>query len=192
MKPQEKTATGIDARLIAARIFRAVLDERRTLDDLFEHDDAVGRLETRDRSFLNNLLRTTFRHLGEIEAIKANHIAKPLPRKSGSASDIVTLAIAQLLFLETPPHAAIDSAVRMARADRNATHFSGLINAVLRKVAATGSEDLKGQSNGQINTPAWLCCRTAKPPGSTCRRESAGSGGEFSPSASSRSAAGRK
>ena len=162
MRAQEKTPAGIDARQIAARIFRAVLDERRTLDDLIEHDDAVGRLETRDRAFLNNLLRTTFRHLSEIEAIRAKHIARPLPRKSGSAGDIVTLAIAQLLFLETPPHAAIDSAVRMARADRNATHFSGLINAVLRKVAATGSADLSGLGTGQINTPGWLWDRWRK------------------------------
>ena len=41
MKAPEQTAAGIDARQIAVEIFRAVLDERRTLDDLFEHDDAV-------------------------------------------------------------------------------------------------------------------------------------------------------
>ena len=162
MKPQERAVAGMDARQIAVLVFRAVLDQRRTLDDLLEHDDAVKQLELRDRAFLNNLLRTAFRHLGEIEAIRAKHVVKPLPRKSGSAGDILTLAIAQLLFLDTPPHAAIDSAVRLAKADRNATHFSGLINAVLRKIAATGSEDIKSLSSGQINTPAWLWERWRK------------------------------
>ncbi len=156
MKSEARADTGIVARQVAVRIYRAVLDERRTLDDLFEHDDAVKQLEIRDRAFLNNLLRTVFRHMGEIEQVKSKHLAKPLPRKSGSAGDILTLAIAQLLFLDTPPHAAIDSAVRMAKVDRNATHFSGLINAVLRKVAATSREDLKGLNTGQVNTPAWL------------------------------------
>ena len=78
MKVPAKSNTGIDARQIAVRIFRSILDERRTLDDLLEHDDSVKRLEARDRAFLNNLLRTAFRHLGEIEAIKTRHVAKPL------------------------------------------------------------------------------------------------------------------
>ncbi len=156
MKVQDQLNAGIETRQVAARIFRASLDERRTLDELFDHDDAAGRFEPRDRAFLNNLLRTTFRHLGEIEAIKSNHLSKPLPRKSGSAGDILTLAIAQLLFLDTPAHAAIDSAVRMARADRNATHFSGLINAVLRKAASAGKSALDGLDSPRINTPDWL------------------------------------
>lgn len=162
MKVPAKSNTGIDARQIAVRIFRSILDEHRTLDDLLEHDDGVKRLEARDRAFLNNVLRTAFRYLGEIEAIKARHITKPLPRKSGAAGDIVTLAVAQLLFLETPAHAAIDSAVHLARADRNATHFSGLINAVLRKVAAEGRDSLAGLESGAINTPDWLWKRWLK------------------------------
>ena len=162
MNVPAKPNAGSEAREIGLRIFRSVLDERRTIDDLLEHDDAVEKLEARDRAFLSNLLRTAFRYLGEIEAVKARHITKSLPRKSGAAGDIITLAIAQLLFLETPAHAAIDMAVRLARADRNATHFSGLVNAVLRKVAAEGRGALTGLDGGAINTPGWLWKRWLK------------------------------
>ena len=55
-----------------------------------------------------------------------------------------TLGVAQLLFLDMPAHAVIDLSVRAAKADRNALHFAGLVNAVLRKVAAGGSGPARG------------------------------------------------
>lgn len=162
MSGERKPVPGLEVRLAAVRIFRTVVNERRTLDDIFERDDDVAKLEARDRAFLNNLLRTVFRHLGEIEAVKSSHLVKPLPKKSGSVGDILTIAIAQLLYLGTPAHAAIDMAVRVAKADRNAVHFSGLINAVLRKVAANGTAALDKLDRNRVNTPDWLWKRWVK------------------------------
>ena len=39
------------------------------------------------------------------------------------------------LWLDVPDHAAVDLAVRIALADDKAKHFTGLINAVLRRMA---------------------------------------------------------
>ena len=147
---------GLETRLLAVALLKLVLDENCTLDEAIERGRKLGALESRDRAFVLLLVLTAFRHLGEIRAVLGEHLTKPLPRKSGSATAILWLGIAQLLFLDTPAHAAIDMAVRSARADRDATHFSGLINAVLRKVSAHGKAALEKRDSVRLNTPDWL------------------------------------
>ena len=147
---------GLEVRLLAAKSLEAVFERQMTLEEALDAESAVATLEPRDRAFLAILLLTTFRHLGEIKAVVGTHLAKPLPRKSGPANLILWLATAQLLFLDTPPHAAIDLAVQSARMNTNATHFSGLINAVLRKVSAGGKQALLRLNAPRLNTPDWL------------------------------------
>lgn len=147
---------GLEVRRLAAELFRACLDRRLIIEDAVDGNSQVSSLEPRDRAFLLTLLLTTFRHRGEIEAVLAKLLTKPLPRKSGQAADILALGTTQLLFLDMAPHAVIDMSVRAAKADRNALHFSGLINAVLRKVSAGGKTLLEGVNAARANTPSWL------------------------------------
>lgn len=153
---------GLEVRRLAVELFRACLDRKQTVEESVEGSARTAALEPRDRAFLLSLLLTAFRHKGEIEAILAKLLAKPLPRKSGTAADILTLGTAQLLYLEMAPHAVIDLAVRAAKTDRNALHFSGLINAVLRKVSAGGKNLLADVDAGRSNTPDWLWERWSK------------------------------
>ena len=81
-------------------------------------------------------------------------MSKSLPRKSGLTLAILRTAVAQLLFLDTPPHAAIGLAVDVACKDRNARHFSGVVNAVLRKVSESPRQPAAADAG--INTPEWL------------------------------------
>ena len=122
----------------------------------------VESLDPRDRSFLMALVLTTLRHRGEADAVVEVFLSKPLPRKSGIAGVILTLGATQLLFLDQPPHAVIDLSVRLAKRDSNALHFTGLINAVLRKVAAKGKATLDGLDGPRLNTPDWLWFRWSK------------------------------
>jgi 16S rRNA (cytosine967-C5)-methyltransferase len=64
---------------------------------------------------------------------------------------ILLLGTTQLLYLETPAHAAIDLAVTLAREDNEARHFASLINAVLRRLA-----DAKPVGRPRLNAPDWL------------------------------------
>jgi 16S rRNA (cytosine967-C5)-methyltransferase len=162
MNKEQVSPKGLEVRRLAAVIFQTVLSECITLDDAVAREVSVEQLEPRDRSFLLLLLLTTFRRLGEIDAVIATYLSKPLPRKSGNAGAILRLAACQLLFLETPAHAAIDLAVRCARADRNATHFSGLLNAVLRKLATGGKALLAELDAPRLNTSDWLWQRWTK------------------------------
>jgi 16S rRNA (cytosine967-C5)-methyltransferase len=164
-------AQGLDVRRLAAQLLQNCLDRRMTVDDAVSSSREAQQFAPRDRALLSTLLLTSFRHGGEIDAILARLVDKPLPRKSGTARDILVLGVTQLLYLSMPPHAVIDLAVRSAKADRNALHFAGLINAVLRKVAARGAELRDGLDAARLNTPDWLWNRWAKTYGEeTARR----------------------
>ncbi len=102
------------------------------------------------------MLLNALRRKGEVDTVLSMLLEKPLPRKSGLAKHILAIGATQLLYLEVPPHAAIDLAVRTAKADPGAMHFAGLVNAVLRKLAGGGAEILKGKDGGHRNTPEWL------------------------------------
>jgi 16S rRNA (cytosine967-C5)-methyltransferase len=151
-----------DVRTLAATLYRTCLERKVTVEDAIEGDQRAGKLMSRDRALLATILLTCFRHMGEINAVLKLLLDKPLPRKSGMAMDILTLGVAQLLFLRMPAHAVIDLSVRAAKADRNATHFSGLVNAVLRKAAASGPKLLDGLDSALLNTPDWLWQRWIK------------------------------
>lgn len=150
------TAPGADVRSLAATLYRTCLQRKITVEDVIDGDTHAVKLPARDRALLASILLTGFRHRGEIEAVLKKLLDRPLPRKSGAAMDILVLGAAQLLFLGMPAHAVIDLSVRAAKADRNALHFAGLVNAVLRKVAASGTGLLEGIDTAKLNTPAWL------------------------------------
>lgn len=162
MMHSKRMPESAEPRMLAVSLFRHCLDRGVTVEDALAATPDMARLSPRDRALVSTILLTAFRHLGEINAILAGLMSKPLPRKSGPAGDILRLGIAQLVFLEMPPHAVIDLSVRAAKAERNATHFAGLVNAVLRKAAVQGLPLRAGLDAGQLNTPAWLWSRWSR------------------------------
>ncbi len=162
---------GLDVRGVAAERLRACLDQRLTVEDALQASPQANQLDGRDRAFVAALLLTAFRHRGEIDAVLREFLDKPLPRKSALTRELLELGVAQLLFLQTPPHAVIDSAVRAAKADRNAQHFAGLVNAVLRKVVTAGPSLAAKLDAPRLNTPAWLWDRWSRNHGSLAARE---------------------
>jgi 16S rRNA (cytosine967-C5)-methyltransferase len=60
-----------------------------------------------------------------------------------------------VLLLETPPHAAVATAVALTRA-RGLAPFAGLVNAVLRRVVTAGPAALTELDGPRLDTPAWL------------------------------------
>lgn len=159
MKPHTGAGQAANVRGLAAELYRACLSRGLSVEEAIAAHNVVGNLDPRDRALLVSIILTGFRHRGEIEAVLARLMQKPLPRKSGSAGDILRLGIGQLLFAGMAAHAVIDLSVSAAKADREARHFAGLVNAVLRR-AATGSGELrKGLDTARLNTPEWLWAR---------------------------------
>jgi 16S rRNA (cytosine967-C5)-methyltransferase len=131
-------SSGLPARGVAISLLNSVLLRRATLDEAIEQVIAPV-LEPRDAAFAHAIAATTVRRLGQIDDVLKRFVSKPLSPKSGITRMILRAATAEIVFMDVPPHAAVDSANALAAADRDAKHFKPLVNAVLRRVAAEGN-----------------------------------------------------
>lgn len=145
---------GLDnPRRVALQILDACLGRKVALDRAF--DGAAVELEGRDRAFARTMVATTLRHLGQIDVICEKYLRRPIPRKALTVRNILRLGVAQVIFLKTPPHAAVGETTALA--DHRATqNYKGLINAVLRRVTEAGNSLLVEQDAARLNTPGWL------------------------------------
>jgi 16S rRNA (cytosine967-C5)-methyltransferase len=140
------------ARLIALDVLDRVLGEVWPLDETFAGHPALARLDPRDRAFARLLISTTLRRLGQIDALLDGLLrARP---KAILVHNLLRLGATQLLFLDTPAHAAVAETVALASGPH--AFAKGLINAVLRRVAHEGKERVTGQDAARLNTPDWL------------------------------------
>ncbi|MBI3452837.1 MAG: methyltransferase domain-containing protein [Rhodospirillales bacterium] len=146
--------TAPNARAVALDLIEATLRRRRPLDDAFEGHPTIARLAARDRAFTRLLAATTLRRLGQIDAALAACLDKDLTPKARDIRDILRLGAAQLLFLDTPPHAAVGETVELAAGRR--APYRPLVNAVLRRLARDGAGLLASQDAPRLNTPDWL------------------------------------
>lgn len=133
----------------------AVLGKHRPLDDAFDAHPSLMRLEPRDRAFARHLLAVVLRRLGQIDDLIAGALSRPLPASAAPARDVLRLGLAQLLFLDTPAHAAVDTAMDLVKS-RAPEKFHGLVNAVLRRMSREGKRRLGRQDAARLNTPPWL------------------------------------
>ena len=142
---------GHAARVAALGLIGDVLQRKRPLDERFA--TRVRALEARDRAFARLLAATTLRRLGQIDDAIDHFLSRPLPGRARRVRDILRLGAAQILFLGTPPHAAVDSTVRLAA---RSGPLKGLVNALLRRLAREGPAIVAGHDAAAMNTPRWL------------------------------------
>ena len=145
----DKPTTRDPTREIAFDLLSAVLDRHRSLDDAL---DAAPAAETRDRGAAHRLAAAVLRRMGSLDAVIEPFLTRAPP---DTVRHILRLGAAGLLLLETPPHAAVGTAVDLARA-RKLAPFAGLVNAVLRRVADHGPAALQTLDGPRLDTPAWL------------------------------------
>jgi 16S rRNA (cytosine967-C5)-methyltransferase len=145
-----------DRRLALTALAR-ILGKQRHLEDAMAEAEAAlcADIEPRDRAFAHNLVATTLRRLGQIDALIDALLDRPMPAKALGARNILRLGGAQLMFLGTPAHAVVDTAVNLA-AGAGQGPYKKLINAVLRRAASEGAKIIAGQDAGRLNTPDWL------------------------------------
>ena len=136
-------------RDIAFELLSGVLDRRRTLEEGLER---AGAAESRDRAAAHRLAAAVLRRLGSLDAVLEPLLNRAPP---DGVRHVLRLGAAGLLLLDTPPHAAVGTAVDLAR-KRKLAPFAGLVNAVLRRVAAEGPAVLEELDGPRLDTPAWL------------------------------------
>jgi len=165
-KPRAPRA-GEGARRLALYWLAEVLDRRRPFDEVAAApmdaaNPAAPALEPRDRAFAYVLAATTLRRLGQIDAAVAACLDKPLEGPAMGVRNLLRLGAVQLLFLNTPAHAALDATVSLAEGEGRGglRPFRALVNAVLRRLTREGAALVANQvaagAEGRLNTPDWL------------------------------------
>jgi 16S rRNA (cytosine967-C5)-methyltransferase len=139
-------------RDVAFDILCGVVEHRRMLETSLARSAQTHEAEPRDRAAAHRLAAATLRHMGTLRAVLEPFLRKEPPEPVRAA---LMLGAAQLLFLETPPHAAVGTTVDLLRR-RGLAPFAGLANAVLRKIAGSGAAVLDGLDQPRLDIPAWL------------------------------------
>jgi 16S rRNA (cytosine967-C5)-methyltransferase len=169
---------GLAARRTAADILDGVLRRRIALDELLSGKNAhpgLPGLADRDRALTRRLTATVLRRLGTLRHLVGGFLDKGFPSDAPRVETILLLGAAQILWLEVPDHAAVDLSVRLAQADRRATRYAGLVNAVLRRVTQSGAT--KSVNGASRDTPEWLLNRWKKTYGADTARAIAAANG---------------
>ncbi len=136
-------------REAAFDLLTAVLDRRRPLEEAL---DGIKAGEPRDRAAAHRLAAAVLRRMGTLDAVLEPFLQREPP---DPVRHVLRLGAAGLLLADTPPHAAVGTAVALTRR-RGLTPFAGLVNAVLRKVAASGAAAMAELDSPRLDTPAWL------------------------------------
>jgi 16S rRNA (cytosine967-C5)-methyltransferase len=150
---------GLAVRRVAADIVDGVLRRRRPLDEQLEGANAhpgLAGLPDRDRALVRALVAIVLRRLGTLRHLLGQLLERGLPKDAPRVETALLIGAAQILFLDVPDHAAVDLAVRLVQADRHATHFAGLVNAVLRRLTREGAARLAELDTAALDTPKWL------------------------------------
>ena len=151
--------SGLDARAVALDLLGQVLERRTPLDEALQRHKKLPSLDTRDRAFARNLVATSLRRLGQLDAVIGLLLDRPLKPRLETLRQVLRLGLSQMLFLDTPPHAAVDTSVRLAAKAGFGGH-RGLVNAVLRRAERELRPVIAGQAAsgeaGRLNTPDWL------------------------------------
>lgn len=133
------TTPGLSSRASAHAVLMRVFRQRQTVEQAMTAESrALSALSAPDRGFCYQLVMTTLRWHGACGALLSGYLQTPL---KDSRLDIILclhLGVVQLLVLKSPPHAVVDTAVQLAKGCH--APLSGLVNAVLKKIAAEAPE----------------------------------------------------
>ncbi|MGY1828212.1 MULTISPECIES: RsmB/NOP family class I SAM-dependent RNA methyltransferase [unclassified Blastococcus] len=125
------------ARLTAYDVLDAVSSRDAFANLLLPQLLRERRLDPRDAGFATQLAYGALRAQGTLDAILTGLVSRPLAELDPRVLDLLRLGAYQIVDLRVPAHAAVDTTVDLTRAIVG-PGAAGLVNAVLRKVAAGG------------------------------------------------------
>ncbi len=138
--PSQRRAHGDAPRLVAFEVLRAV-DASDAYANLVLPPLLRERgLRGRDAGFATELTYGSLRMRGRYDAILAQCVDRPIADLDAPVLDVLRLGVHQLLGMRVPAHAAVSETVALARSTVGAGPAQ-FVNAVLRRVSATGLED---------------------------------------------------
>lgn len=143
-----KTITG--ARAGAIYLLDQVLGEQHRLMSELQGFGALDGLDPADRARANRLALDTLRGLERADRMLAKYLRKPPPLTVKNALRVGTVE----LCAGEAAHGVVNAMVGLVGADRATAGLKGLVNAVLRKIAAEGPEAWNALRVPRL--PDWL------------------------------------
>ena len=153
---------GLAARRVAQVAVANLLGPARglALEDALAQAGRGAGLEPGDAALARAIATASFRRLGFLRAALAARLRDGLPEDRPDLLALLVTGAAQILDLAVADHAAVDLAVRLAKADPQLQHLAPLVNAVLRRIARERDAIRAGEGDPlAANTPDWLARR---------------------------------
>ncbi|PVE24524.1 MFS transporter [Microvirga sp. KLBC 81] len=150
---QSEDQVGLGPRRLAWMAVTETMKRRVPLDDVLDELSPKENLSPRDEALARAIAIVTFRRLGTLGRALSERLNRE--PKDERLLHLLATGAAQILFLDVPDHAAVDSAVRLAQEDAKLGHAGGFINAVLRRVARE-RDMILSQQESWLDTPTWL------------------------------------
>jgi len=153
---RDAVSDGLAARQVAFAVLNDVFFRKRSLDEAYVRAEGFEKLESRDRGFVRLLVSVVLKRAPQLDAALAALLHEPLDQlKPQQLINVFRLGVAQIVFLQTPPHAAVNTTVDLAAVE-NMAHQKPLVNAIMRRVAQEGILQVEPRDAGRMNTPEWL------------------------------------
>lgn len=154
--PPQSQGEMLQARKVALSVLQHVFGQRHTLDQALDESRSFAALSQRDRAFVRMLVTTVIRRLGQIDDLIRRSLSRPdQPLNPPILEYILRLGVAQLIFMNIPDHAAVNTSVMLAESEGHG-RIKGFVNALMRRIAAEGKNWVSRQDVARLNTPEWL------------------------------------
>ena len=140
--------SGLHSRLAAHSLLMAVLKQHKTLELAM---DELPELTPQDRALAYRLAKTCLRYKLAFDGLLKDYLQKPMQASRLDITCCLYMGAAQILLLETPPHAAVSTVVEVAK--KCFPKLSGLVNAICKKIAVD-AETINLQAKDAM--PPWL------------------------------------
>ena len=147
-----KITDSVKARRCAALAVMEVRANGRALELALAETEDYSSLEPRDRAFARAIAATVFRRSGQIKAVLKPHVRK---KPTAPVQAVLETAVAQIVFMDVPPHAAVSEAVDVLKSRKNTAPFASFTNAVLRRVVEQGKQTA-ASAPPKNNIPGWI------------------------------------
>jgi 16S rRNA (cytosine967-C5)-methyltransferase len=129
-----------DARTLALRVLTRVFDEGAYADRAFSGEAERARVDARERALAMHLAFGAVQRRRTLDAALEEIAGRPVQRLERRLAHVLELGVFQILFADgIPPHAAVSESVELARREIGA-RATGLVNAVLRRIAGEGPD----------------------------------------------------
>lgn len=161
MKKKQKTIS-TDSRKAAIHLYAAITECNLPLSGLTNETNGASyylKLSAKDRNLTKAILTCTLKYKPYIEKLLSSYLKKKLPQGAKTLRHILHTTIAQIIYMNIPSYAAINSAVSIAKYDSRTKRFAQLINAILREIdrdLTKGAIQNRIQMHPLDTVPTWF------------------------------------